>query len=502
MSAQPSGAVLPGLWRPDRTSVTAATLAVALTAFSSLLVVAGGAWIRLTLALAVAALLVTLALTRPALGVIATFVYLVFMAMLRRMLLPEAPWISADPMLLVAPIVAVVLMLKAFVLDGHRWAPGAISKFVVLLLAVTFVEVFNPQGGGISAGISGLMFMAVPLFWFFVGREYLRPADVERLMIAVVVLGTIVACYGLWQILVGDPPWDVNWLHTPGASSYSSLNVGGSIRAFGTFSSFGEYALFLGAALVVAVSLCMRGRFVAGLPIPLLAVALFLSSGRAPLITAVFAIVVMAGLRTGRPATALVVCVLAVGSAFAALHFGGSSLSGAGAGSSSALVSHQLGGIANPLDPSSSTLLTHLQLVVAGVKTGLSHPFGQGTAVTNGAAGVIQGGATRDTGLGSQALGAGSGATDLDLSNAFVAFGIGGGVLYLFVVVLVLGVAIRTYFRGRAELLPIIGILVVGVGQWTNGGDYALASLIWMLVGVVAARARRLGPTPAAEGGE
>ena len=52
--------------------------------------------------------------------------------------------------------------------------------------------------------------------------------------------------------------------------------------------------------------------------------------------------------------------------------------------------------------------------------------------------------------------------------------------------------AVRAYFAGHADVLPIIAIFLVGVGQWTNGGNYALASLIWMLAGVVAARAARL----------
>ena len=470
-------------------------LAVVLTSFTSLLVVAGGAWIRFAIAIGFALLLSTLTLMRPGLGVLATFTYLVFMAMLRRMLLPVAPWVSADPMLLVPPLVAVVLIAKAFVLDKRPWAPDAISKLVLVVLALTVAEVVNPAGGGISAGIAGLMFMAVPLLWFFVGREYLSRADVNRLMILIVVLGTIVAAYGLWQIEVSDPPWDALWVATPGASGYSSLFLGGSARAFGTFSSFGEYALFVAAALATAVSFCLRGRLVFALPIPLLGVALFLSSGRSALITALVAIVVMIGLSTGRPRTALLVTVSAVVLALGALHFGAAALSGSG---SNALVAHQISGIANPLDPNSSTLLTHLALVVAGVKSSLSHPFGLGTAVTNGAAGVITSNPTASSGFqGIPAVGPGSSATEVDISNAFVAFGV-FGVIYLLLVLLIVFQAVRGYFKGRRELLPIVGILLVGAGQWTIGGDYALAALMWLLIGVVATR--RADPEPVGSG--
>lgn len=486
-------AALPPVRRPAATSVKAFAWAVLLASFSSLLVVAGGGFIRLAIAIGFAMLLITLTLINPSLGVLATFTYLVFMAMLRRVLLPVAPWFSADPMLLVPSLVAVVLIVKAFVLEKRPWAPDAISKLVLIVLAMTFAEVFNPAGGGIGAGIAGLMFMAVPLLWFFVGREYLAPADVERMIVLIVVLGTIVAAYGLWQIEVSDPPWDRLWLNTAGASQYSSLFLGGSARSFGTFSSFGEYALFLSCALASAVYLCLRGKLKAALPIPLLAVALFLSSGRSALITAAVAIVVMIGLRTGSPRAALVITVSSIALALGALHFGASAISGGAGGN--ALVAHQLSGIANPLDPNSSTLLTHLQLVIAGVKSSLSHPVGLGTAVTNPAAGTIKQNPLADTGFqGIPAVGAGSSATEVDISNAFVAFGV-AGVVYLILVLLILGQAIVYHFRGRQEMLPIIGLLIVGAGQWAIGGDYALSALMWMMIGVVAARPR--APQPA-----
>lgn len=491
--AQLSGPGLSALAAPQRAALTAGALAVGLTAFTSLLVVSGGAGIRLGAGLAAGLLLVTLARARPAIGAIATLVFLVFVATLRRMLLPAAPWMSGDPMLLVAPLVAALLIVKALAIDKRRLAPDAISILVLVVLAITCAEVVNPIGGGIAAGITGLMFMAVPLLWFFVGREFLRDADVERLLGIVVVLGVVVACYGLWQLQVGYPPWDLDWLALPGVNDYSSLNVGGALRGFGTFSSFGEYGLFLGSALVVAVWLCMNGKLVAAVPIPLLGVALFLSSGRQPLILSFLAIVVMAGLRTRRPATALVVTGLAVGAASVAVYFGNSLLSSTGEGSSNALVAHQLGGIANPLDPDSSTLFIHLHLFFEGIKSGVSHPFGQGTAVTNGAAGLVAGAATRDAGLGdAPTLGIGSLGTDVDVSNAFVAFGVLGGTLYLLLILAVLVRAARACLHGSVVLLPVVGILIVNAGQWANGGNYALAALIWMLVGVVAARSRRV----------
>ncbi len=467
-------AVLPALPRPYRGSVKACLTALVLTAFSSLFVVAGGPWIRFIAALAVAMLLVVMTLSRPVLGVTATFVYLVLMAFLRRLLIPvSGGWISADPMLLVAPLVAVMLLIKLFVLESRPWAPDPISKLVVVILLITFAEVANPASGGIAAGLAGLMFMAVPLFWFFVGRELLRGSDTDRLLGLVVVFGTIIALYGLWQTQVGFPSWDNNWLNV--TAGVDSLSVGGQIRAFGTFSSGSEYAFFVGAALAVAFSFCLRGRLIAAIPIPLLAVALFLSSTRSALLSAVFSMILLLGLLTRRPAATLAVVLCAVGLAFGGLKLASSSLSNS-TGTASQLVSHQIGGITDPLNPDSSTLLVHLQLVIQGFKSGISHPFGKGTAVTNGAAGVNPNSASSATQ-----------ATEMDISNAFVAFGIVGGVLYLLLVLMVLYTAARSYFQGHTTLMPIIALLIVGLGQWGIGGDYALSPLTWLLIGAVAA---------------
>jgi hypothetical protein len=438
------------------------------------LVVAGsGPFVRLLCALAVAAFLISLSLANASAGVAATFVYLVLVAFLRRLLIPAAGWISADPMLLVAPVVAGVLLVKLFVLERRPLAPDLLSRLVLLLLALTLLEAFNPAGG-IGAGITGLLFMAVPLLWLFVGREVLTDRLSDRMMVLVIVLGTAVGAYGLVQTQLGDPPWDVNWLNVTGG--YDALNVGGQIRAWGTFSSSAEYALFVGSALAAAVAFVLRGRAVAMLVIPVLAVSLFLSSGRGALITAFLAIVVMLGLRTRRPVMAVIVTVCAVGLAFGALKVFGSTLSSTSASSGSELISHQLGGIADPLNPNSSTLLLHWKLVEDGVKSGITHPLGKGTGATNNAAGVNQQSALEQTQ-----------ATEVDMSNAFVALGAAGGVLYVLIVLAVLWKAAAQYFARREAMLPVIGLLVVGLGQWLTGGHYALSPLTWLLIGVVAA---------------
>jgi hypothetical protein len=462
---------------PSLPGFGASVRAYALTAGSSLvvafLVVAGaGPFVRLVAALVFAVLLVSLALTRPAAAVVATIVYLVLLAFMRRLLIPvTGGWFSADPMLLVGPLIAIVLLARLFGLERRRWAPDLLSKLVLAVLLLTIVEVANPSGNGVKAGITGLLFMAVPLLWFFVGRELVSDSLSDRLLSLVVVLGAAIGIYGVLQTQLGFPSWDAQWIDLGG---FSSLNVGGVTRAFGTFSSFVEYGLFTGSALAVAYAMVLRGRAVAIFALPPLAVALFLASYRASLITTAIAIVVLSGLRTRHAWTAAIVTVCALGLGFAGLKVFGGSLSSAGGNS---LVAHQLGGITDPLNPENSTLTVHFGRMTEGCKSWITHLLGQGPAVTNNASGV--GGSPFDQ----------TQATEIDFSNAFVALGLPGGVLYLATIFGTLFFAVRSYFAGREAMLPVIGLLIVGLGQWLTGGHYALSPLTWLLVGCVAAGA-------------
>jgi len=402
----------------------------------------------------IAIALLTLVFVRPRTAVLATVGFLVVLAFLRRILISAAGWSALDPLLLVGPVVAVVLMVRLFVLESRPLAVDGLSKLVLAVLGLTILEIGNPTGGGLVTGLGGFLFLGMPLLWFLVSA------------------GAVIALYGILQSKTGFPSWDIDWLNVTG---YSALNVGDEIKPFGTFSSSAEYSLFLGSGLAVAAAFVLRGRGPALLALLPLAVGLFLSSTRSALITAFSAIIVLVALRPRRPVIALVAAVLSIGGSYGALKAFSGDLSRGATQSGSALVNHQVAGLTDPLNPSSSTLLVHLQLVRQGFEEGLRNPIGSGTASTNQAGGKL-GGASGP-----------ARATEVDLSNAFVALGLLGGLLYLAVVVVILVKAVRGYFAGHELLLPVIGVLIVGAGQWLTGGHYALSPLTWLLIGWMAA---------------
>ena len=286
-----------------------------------------------------------------------------------------------------------------------------------------------------------------------------------------VVIACIVALYGLNQAWNGLPTWDSEWVSRTG---YAALNVGEVIRAFGTFSSAAEYAQYLGIGIVVSVAFAL-GRLPQMLPaVPLLAVAVFYESSRGIMVTTTFAVIVVVAARTGnmqRAVVTLAVCLLGLSLAFA---FGRGSLENKAASSSDPLVSHQLGGLADPFNKDTSTLPSHLTLLRDGFSSGLLNPLGNGITSTNLAG----------TKLSTES----STSTEVDVTNVFVSLGTFGGLAYLALILLVLTAALRVAVeRGDAVSLAALGILILTFGQWLNGGFYAVSPLIWLTAGFVVA---------------
>jgi hypothetical protein len=412
--------------------------------------------------------LLTLCLTRPRAGLVATIAFLTALAMIRRLLIADAGWASLDPLLLVGPLVAAVLCLRLFLLEGRPIAPDILSKLVTAMLVMTALQIFNPAGGSVRAGLIGFLFFGMPLLWFFVGRELVDESLADTMMGFVVALAVVVGLYGLWQTQIGVPSWDRAWIDLARGAGYAALSIDNQIRAFGTFSSSAEYSLFLGAALAFAAAFVLRGRAQWGLAIPILAVALFLASARSALVLTGLAIAVLAALRPRRPAVAVAVAVVAVAAAYGSVSVLGSALSTSG----NAFVEHQVSGLADPLNGDVSTLMVHVELFVKGIEFGVSHPLGAGVGVIGGAAKLSPDNV--------------GGSTEFDVSDAFVSSGLVGGVLYTVLLAVAVLRGIQGWFAGRATLLPILGIMASTAGYWLIGRHYALAPLTWMLIGHLA----------------
>jgi hypothetical protein len=409
----------------------------------------------------------------PRATLIATLALLPYLALGRRVLLEFTPWKSVDPLLIIAPMVLFVVIARLFVIEKRPMITDPMSKLIVFFLALTVLEAFNPRGGGLKAGFSALLFAAVPLLWFFAGGAFGTRRSMRGLLIVVVCSACLIAWYGLEQTWNGMPSWDRLWAQDTG---YAALHVGNVIRAFGTFSSSEEYSAFLGTAVVVAIGFALDRRLYLLPALPLLAIALFYESSRGALVATVMAVLAVLAARTGSIRRAAVTLVVLIAVVVALLVHERSALV-SGSTSSNALVAHQLSGLAHPLNSQTSTLNAHLTLFANGFTRGVLDPIGRGIATT--------------TVAGSK-LGAGATSSEVDLSNEFIATGTFGGFAYLAIVILAIAMTLRQAVERRdAVSLSIFGLAVVNLGQWLNGGFYAVSPLIWFALGFTAAAQAR-----------
>lgn len=468
---------------PARTQI-AAPLAALLVA--SLSLAAGAAIVerphqlRLIIALALLGTLLALATIDVRVALLTTFAFLPIVALLRRLLISSAGWTSEDPLLLVAPALAVLLVVRLFVLERRLLARDGLSQLVVALLALILLQTLNPAGGGPVAGAGGFLFVGVPVLWFFVGRELLDSETVRKLFGLTIVLACAIASYGLYQTFEALPSWDDQWTEIAG---YAALTVGGATRAFGTFPNTTEYASYLGIACLAAVALALHRRFLALAVLPLAAVALFMAGSRGPVIVCIVGLFVVVGLRMGSFPRAIVTIAVGVAVAVVAVRTYTPLLESRAEASKNPLVGHQVRGLTDPLNPERSTARLHFTGAIDGIREGFRQPLGKGTASIS---------------LGGSRFGGTAQSREFDVSNAFLGLGLLGGVLFVLLLVSVARRAVSLYLLSRDPIpLAIVGVLVMSFGHWLNGGLYTIAPLTWLLIGWVAAQTRDRLPAPA-----
>lgn len=449
-------------------SLGALVLAVTLAGFLFLVETAVQDPSRLRLAVAVVAvvLLVGLATRSPVASLLTLMVWLVALGMTRRLVSELAPITKTDTLLLVSPLLLVLLAATA-VRRGAFRSRTTLTKGVLVLSLLSLLGAVNPLQASIVGGIGGLLFVLVPMLAFWIGRVYVDDRTLAVLLRLIAGLGVGVAVYGLIQVSSGFPAWDRHWIDDV---SYAALNVNGVIRPFGTFSSAAEYGTFLGLAIVIWLAIGRRPYL---LPVTigalgLLVPALVLESSRGVVVALIATLGLLVGAYRGLPIalSAGVGVLLLVALVFGLRHYGPAT---AATGAGSTLVSHQVQGLSDPLNPQTSTAGIHTAMIKNGLVDAFTHPAGQGLGTVT-IAGAKFGGLTQGT--------------EADPSNVAVALGLPGLIAYL--VVFVTGM-LRVYGIARRRrdglALAALGVVTLTALQWLNGGQYAVAVLPWLVLG-------------------
>ena len=421
--------------------------------------------VREVVAVAAVTLIFGVAARSPGLLLPSMALWLAALGMVRRLVTEVGVQNKLDPLLLVGP-----LGLGLLALWGMRRIPNEsrtpLTKAIFVLTLLILLGSLNPRGGSVFSGIAGLLFVLVPTFGYWIGRN-VDDRALRRLFKLIAVLGLGAAAYGLLQTLAGFPSWDQQWIDQV---AYASLNVQGVIRPFASFSSASEYAGFLAVGIVIWVGAAFRIRYAAlsALALALLIPALVLESSRGAIVMLLVALGMMLGASRRLPLLLAVGvgALLLFGLAFGLRSYGPSTSSNTTSGQ---LISHDVAGLSDPLNPQTSTVGVHLSLVLSGVKSAFTDPVGRGIGAVT-IAGRTFGGVTAGT--------------EADPSNMSVALGLPGLLAYL--AVLILGVR-RVYRVACARRDPLaliaLGIVAATLLQWFNGGLYSIAFLPWLAFG-------------------
>jgi hypothetical protein len=388
----------------------------------------------------------------------------------RRILISISSLQNNDPVLLVGPALAFSLVVAAHYRGGLSFSTMT-SKLVLFLMIVMGFQIFNPEQGGIVIGLSGGLFYLVPLLWFWVGQQWGSPDTVTTLCKNIALpLGGLAILLGFYQIVFGLLPYQQAWVDAVG---YASLHVGDRIRPLGFFTSSAEYISFVAICTTILIAMILhRWQPVLLIGIGIAAAALFLASSRSAVVMLAVATTVLWAIQGSSITTVVPRLLISLAGITALGYVGLSHLASADVSDDVApLIQHQTQGLLNPADDSKSTAGLHASMVLDGILDGITNPLGRGLG---------------STAKGAAKYGGSTGSTELDISNAFSSLGLLGGTLYLTLVVRVFYTACGNWFLNRdLKSLVLLGIVVVGFGQWLIGGQYSTAALFWFCIGAI-----------------
>lgn len=436
---------------------------------------------RLVIAAAVMAVLGGVGIRSPRALLYGLVVWLAVLGVVRRLAADLGPAPQSDPLLVVEALAVAILLVVAAARGAFSELSG-LARSVLALSVLILLAAFNPIGGSLTAGFGSLFLILVPMLAFWIARALCDDRMLGTVLVLAAGLAILAALYGLFQTFNGFPSWDAKWISESG---YSALNVGGVLRAFGPFTSASEYAGYLGIGFVACLAFGLRlvRAPIALAPLPLLAVAIFYESSRGIIFTLTFTAALMVAAWWRLP---IVISVALAAAAFVSVPFVTRSVASptllAPTGTGAILTAHQVQGLSSPLSSQSSTLGAHLSLLGNGFRTALHNPVGLGIGSVT-IAGAKYGGQTS--------------ATEVDPGNAATALGFPGLIAYLVVAALAFFRAYSLAVHRRDGLsLAALGILTVTSLQWLNGGQYAVAFLVWFVVGWVdrTGAAIRAGP--------
>jgi len=184
-------------------------------------------------------------------GLLAMLIFEPLRGLLRRAQYLLVDYTPTDPIHLLTPLVTGLAFL--LLLSNHRFSifnKTPLARPVTLLTLICFLQIFNPLQGGLFVGLSGALFMLVPIAWFYFGQavseQFIRSA-----LRLVVLMGLLCSLHGIYQLTYGFPKFEQYWIDN--TEFYGSIAVGHVTRALATFSSAEEWGRYIEVGAIIAL---------------------------------------------------------------------------------------------------------------------------------------------------------------------------------------------------------------------------------------------------------
>lgn len=184
-------------------------------------------------------------------GLIAMMLFEPLRGLLRRAQYLFVPYSTEDPIHMVTPVVTMIAMIVLVRKGGlQQFWSTPLAGWVTLLAIIFFLEIFNPLQGSLFVGLSGALFVLVPLVWFYFGQA-VNEKFIHTAMKVVMSLGILGSLYGLYQLMFGYPAFEQYWIEN--TDMYQSIAVGHVKRALATFSSAEEWGRYTEIGAIMAL---------------------------------------------------------------------------------------------------------------------------------------------------------------------------------------------------------------------------------------------------------
>jgi len=415
---------------------------------------------------------ISIAVVNIRVAIIGVMTYLVVLGDLRKWLTATlGGGGGADVLLLLGGVFALVICGNAFARQQIRF-DTPMAKWVLALMAVMVLQIFNPGQGGLMAGIVGAMFVLVPFMWYWVGRTYANEAFLEIVLFRVVVpLGVLAAAYGIYHALYGYLPHQQLWLED---NWFAGLGSPDNPAPISFFSNNQEHGAFLTIATVLCWAAFLKGRRTYVLLLPLFFTALVLTGSRGPVVFSLLGMCTMWAAMGKDPRTWVLRGGVAVLIGLTGLVW---TLNQTASWELDDSVQQRIGRQTQELDLSQreageySSMANHAYMMVRGYTSLVNYPLGRGIGFTT---------------LAADRYGTGGYSTETELGDSFLGLGIPGGIAYHAIIFLLILYTLRLWLNTRSFIaLALVGVFTCTMAGTVGGQLYAVSSIVIFCMGAL-----------------